>query len=82
MTNVPNEIRELWKEVYCLFDLNYNMPNTAESWKKFWDQAEVIRQKYDPYQVGALLLVVSDMIEYHITDKKLHPHTLEDMNLF
>ena len=59
-----------------------SMPNTADAWKKFWDQAEAIRQKYDPYQVGALLLVVSDMIEYHITDKELHPCTLEDMKLF
>ena len=82
MTNVPNEIREMWADVYRLFDVNYNMENNADSWKKFWDQAEVIRQKYDPYQVGALLLVVSDMIEYHIIDKKLHQHTLEDMNLF
>ena len=82
MTNVPNEIREMWADVYRLFDVNYNMPNTADAWKKFWDQAEQLREKYGQYQIGALLIVVSDLIEYHITDKQLHPHTLEDMNLF
>jgi len=82
MTNVPQEVREMWADVYRLFDMNYNMKNDADSWKKFWDQAEQLREKYGQYQIGALLLVVSDLIEYHITDKKLHPHTLEDMNLF
>lgn len=82
MTNVPNEIREMWADVYRLFDINYNMPNTADAWSKFWEQAEVIRQKYGQYQVGALLMVCSDLIEYHITDKKLHLCTLEDMKLF
>lgn len=82
MTNVPNEIREMWADVYKLFDLNYNIPNTAEAWSKFWNQAEEIRQKYDNPHLGVMIIVVSEMIEYHITNKILHPCSLEDMNLF
>ena len=83
MTNVPNEIREMWADVYKLFDLNYNLPNTAEAWSRFWEQAEQIRQKYpeNPH-LGAMIIVVSEMIEYNVTKKILHPCTLEDMKLF
>lgn len=82
MTNVPQDIREMWADVYRLFDSHYNMPNTAEAWKAFWDKAEEIRQKYNNPHLGVLLMTVSDMVEYNITQKKLHPCTLEDMKLF
>lgn len=82
MTNVPQDIRDMWADVYRLFDLHYNMDNTAEAWQKFWKQAEEIQAKYDNPHLLGMVMVVSDMIEYHITDKKLHPCTLEDMNLF
>ena len=82
MTNVPNNIREMWKDIYCLFDVNYNMQNTPEAWKSFWDQAAKIQEKYDEPHLLGLIVIVSDMIEGHIVDKKLHPCTLEDMKLF
>ena len=83
MTNVPNEIREMWADVYKLFDLNYNMTNDKDSWAKFWEQAEQIRQKHsDNYYIGSLILIVSEMLEGHMVDKKLYPCTLEDMKLF
>lgn len=82
MTNVPQDIRDMWADVYRLFDMNYNIPNTAEAWKKFWDQAAEIQEKHNNPHLLGLIMIVSDMIEYHITDKKLHPCTLEDMNLF
>lgn len=82
MTNVPQDIRDMWADIYRLFDLHYNMDNTAEAWKKFWDQAGELQEKYkNPHLLG-MVMVVSDMIEYHIIDKKLHPCTLEDMKLF
>lgn len=82
MTNVPNDIREMWADVYRLFDVSYNMKNDAESWKRFWDSANQIRDKYECPELIGLLMVVSDMIEGHITDKKLQPSALEDMTLF
>lgn len=82
MTNVPNDIREMWADVYRLFDVNYNMTNDAESWKKFWDQAEQLNKKHNNYYLMALVMIVSDMIEGHMLDKKYFPSTLEDMKLF
>lgn len=82
MTNVPNDIREMWADVYRLFDLNYNMKNDAESWQKFWEQAEQLNKKHNNYYLMALVMIVSDMIEGHMLDKKYFPSTLEDMKLF
>ena len=80
MTNVPNEIRQMWTDVYVLFDLHFKMPNTAEAWKEYWEQAEKIRQKHggDEFLVK-LIGVVTEMLEYYVPKK---PCTLEDMNLF
>ena len=82
MTNVPQDIRDMWKDVYVLFDSHYNMPNTPESWKAFWEKTQEIQQKYNNPHLGTLMIVVSDMIEYHITQKMLHPCTLEDTAKF
>ena len=82
VTNVPQDLRNMWTDIYVLFDVHYNMPNTAEAWLKFWERAEEIRQKHNCPHVGALILIDSEMIEYHLTGKMLHKCTLEDMNLF
>ena len=82
MTNVPQELRDMWADVYRLFDSHYNMKNTPEAWKEYWDRVAEINDKYkNPHLIG-LTIIVSDMIEQHITEKVLHPCTLEDMNLF
>ena len=82
MTNVPKEIREMWADVYRLFDMNYNMNNDAESWKNFWEQANQINDKHNNRYLMALVVIVSEMLEGHMLDRKYHPSTLEDMNLF
>lgn len=82
MTNVPNEIREMWADLYRLFDVSYNMENSKESWQKFWDTATKIRNKYSEPHVMAMIYVVSDMVDYHLTGQLHHPCTLEDMKLF
>ena len=82
MTNVPQDLRDMWKDVYVLFDSHYNMPNNAESWQAFWEKAESIRQKHTNPHTGVLIMVVSEMIEYHMIGKKLHPCSLEDTAKF
>lgn len=62
MTNVPDELREVWKEIYVLFDTHYQMPNTAESWDGFWKEAEEIMNKHDDMNLLELILAVSEMI--------------------
>jgi len=87
MTNVPNEIREMWAEIYRLFDRNYLMPNTEDAWNKFWEQAMDIHKKYPKqYHLFKMLTVVGDMISDRMKEEQglvyENPCTLEDMNLF
>ena len=62
MTNVPDELREVWKEIYILFDTHYKMPNTAEAWDGFWKEAEKIINKHDGMQLLELVIAVSELI--------------------
>ena len=47
MTNVPDENRELWTDLYKFYDIHYLMGNTAEDWSTFWDDAEQIYKRHD-----------------------------------
>ena len=46
MTNVPDNIREAWKELYILFDTNYGMDGSDKAWTKYWEQANKLIQKF------------------------------------
>ena len=64
MTNVPDNIREYWKDVYILFDKHFLMDvSKQESWEAFWaDGCEIVR-KYDGMpSVIDHLSVVAEMI--------------------
>ena len=64
MTNVPNEIREMWADVYKLFDMNYLMPNTEEAWGNFWEQALKLYDKYNRSKnIISLVIGVTDIID-------------------
>ena len=63
MTNVPTEIRDLWSDVYKLFDINYKMPNTEMAWNKFWEQAKQINKKHGSCKrIVDMISLVADMI--------------------
>ena len=63
-TNVPDNIREMWKDVYILFDTHFLMDtDNQEEWRKFWDDATKINQKHLEIPcVIDLLTTVSEMI--------------------
>ena len=43
MTNVPDNIRSLWTEVYKLFDKHFLLnPYDDNAWDAFWDDARQI----------------------------------------
>ena len=64
MTNVPNNLREMWSDVYRLFDSNYLMQNSDEAWRSFWLQAVSLYEKYNkPKQLVSMIIVVSELIE-------------------
>ena len=92
MTNVPDNLREMWADIYRLFDINYKMENNETAWTKFWNQATAIGNKYgNNKRLIEMVTIVSEMIEDRMkkdaenatkTPIESHPCTLEDMNLF
>ena len=62
MTNVPDALREVWKEVYILFDTHYKMPNTEEAWNGFWDEARKIMDRHQGMHLTELMIAVSELI--------------------
>lgn len=62
MTNVPDDVRAMWKDVYVLFDKHYLMDvSKQESWEKFWDEARQIYEKYP--QIESLIDLLSCVSE-------------------
>ena len=63
MTNVPDPVREIWTEMYKLFDRYYKMENEVGDWKKFWDEVEELYRKHGKnVRIRDMALVVADMI--------------------
>ena len=46
MTNVPDKIRDAWKDLYILFDTNFNIDGSDKAWEKYWNQATELIKKY------------------------------------
>ena len=64
MTNVPERIREMWREVYVLFDKHFLMDaSKQESWDAFWEDAHPLVAKYqDIDSFIELIGVVSELL--------------------
>lgn len=63
MTNVPDTIREMWADLYRLFDSHYLMPNTPDAWNAYWDKAKDIYEKYGKNErVIDFTALIGDMI--------------------
>ena len=94
MTNVPNNLREMWADFYRLFDMYYLLKNTEAEWNQYWAAAVSLYNKYGKSErVMDMLTLISEMISDRIKQEQLeaerqeleqegHPHTLEDMDLF
>ena len=64
MTNVPNDLRDMWREIYVLFDTHYLMDcSKQESWESFWSDGHKLLQKYEYVpNLIEVLSAVSEMI--------------------
>lgn len=50
MTNVPENIRTIWTDLYKLFDKHYPMDIASqEAWDAYWKDAIELTQKYQKY---------------------------------
>lgn len=71
MTNVPDRIREFWKEIYVLFDKHFLMDvNNQDNWIAFWADANIIIQKYGEIPSIDLISAVSELISKCATWRK------------
>ena len=95
MTNAPSDLREMWTDVYKLFDIHYKMQNTTEAWTEYWNHCSDLYEKHKKYQkrLIEMLNAVSGLIKDRIDEEELDkqrqelakrgkPCTLEDMDLF
>lgn len=64
MTNVPDRVRNLWKELYILFDKNFLMDvSNQENWDRFWEEGVEIVKRYNEIPgIIDMLSVISTMI--------------------
>lgn len=63
MTNVPQNIRNIWTDIYKLFDLFYLMQNTEDDWNKFWTEGKRIWENSGKsHRVMEAISLVSDVI--------------------
>ena len=64
MTNVPDRIREMWKDVYVLFDKHFLMDcSNQDSWKAFWaDASELVSKYQDVDSFIELIGVISELL--------------------
>lgn len=64
MTNVPDNVREAWKDLYILFDENYNMDGSQEAWEAYWNQASQLIIKHgDNVPMLKILEAIANMLE-------------------
>lgn len=63
MTNVPDKLRDMWTDLYKLFDIHYKMENTTEAWAVFLDRAKQVWEKHDRNpRLMSMINIVIDMI--------------------
>ena len=71
MTNVPENIRQCWKELYILFDTNYNMDGSDAAWEQYWNTvADMIKKYGDDVPLLGVAEAIAHMIECFLNQRK------------
>ena len=63
-TNVPDEVRAIWTDVYKLFDQHFKMDTgSPEAWDSFWNDVSALWKKHGKKDaVASLLNSVADLL--------------------
>lgn len=74
MTNVPDRVRNLWKDLYVLFDKNFLMDvSNQENWDRFWEEGVEIVKRYNEIPgIIDMLSVISTMISTMAAGREKH----------
>ena len=77
MTNVPNDIRNAWADVYKLFDVSYGMDGSPGAWEKYWNTAtELVKQYGDEIPLLELFEATAHMLEIFVKRRETGNKTL------
>lgn len=84
MTNVPQEIREIWTDLYKLFDKHFLMDNTEKDWIDFWNDANEIckksgKDKYVFTAVWTIAEIFGDRMKREYEQKNGKPYEGQDL---
>lgn len=76
MTNVPTDLREVWTDLYKLFDKHFLMNlDDQDDWKKYWADASAIIQKW--HYMPCLIDFVSTIAEFIVKMRKRQEKAVE-----
>lgn len=76
MTNVPTDLREVWTDLYKLFDKHFMMNlDDQDDWKKYWADASNIVQKW--HYMPCLIDFVSTIAEFIVKMRKRQEKAVE-----
>lgn len=63
MTNVPKEIRDIWTDLYKLFDRHFLITGTGEEWKAFWNDAkELCERSGNNEHLYVMIVAIADYL--------------------
>ena len=66
MTNVPDKIRQIWTDLYKLFDLHFKMDIHSEAdWKSYWEDGQKIWENSGRNE--AILALINDTADYIVS---------------
>lgn len=69
MTNVPTDLREVWTDLYKLFDKHFLMNlDDQDDWNKYWADATSIVEKW--HYMPCLIDFVSTIAEFIVKMQK------------
>ena len=76
MTNVPTDLREVWTDLYKLFDKHFLMNlDDQDDWKKYWADASNIIQKWN--YMTCLIDFVTTIAEFIVKMRKRQEKAVE-----
>ena len=79
MTNVPQEVRDIWTDLYVFFDKHWKMPNEDDAWRQYWRDAEVLFEKHhhDKLIMDGILELITNYISARMKAEYLIQEEIE-----
>ena len=79
MTNVPEPIRNAWKDLYILFDRHYSMDGSEEQWEKYWLEAMELIKKHDGIPLLDLIEATAKQIEAFVKQRNEQNKSVDEL---